>query len=270
MKRIKITSSIEDKVTKAELKYYSSLNQKKYRDIEDKFPIEGDHLIEEILQSKYYKNKLEKIFISKEYNNEDILTSLKNSNIPLERLDKKDIEKLSDTKTPQGIVGVVNKNHETKPDAASLIVALDEINDPGNLGTIIRTCYWFNVDELILSAGTADIFNPKVIRSSQGAIFNLAIRTGVDLGEYLDNSSNNGWKVYLTLLNSTQSVSETQFSKEGKYIFVFGNESNGISKNIASNSSLRSVKIPSYSGCKSLNVGISVGIVLNEFRNKVN
>lgn len=257
-------------MTKAELKYYSSLRQKKYRDRDDKFLIEGDHLIEEILKSKYYSDNLEKVFISKKYDNDLILTSLNKRNIPFDRLDHKEIEKLSDTKTPQGIVGVVNKNPDIKPAADYLIVALDAINDPGNLGTIIRTCYWFNVDELILSESSADIFNPKVVRSSQGAVFNLAIRTGVTLSNYLAESSNNGWKVYLTLLNSLQSLSETPFYDGEKYIFVFGNESNGISKDITTNTIFQSLKIPSYSDCESLNVGISVGILLNEFRNKIN
>ena len=257
-------------MTKAELKYYCLLNQKKYRDIEDKFLIEGNHLIEEIIKSKYYSKNLERVFLSKQYDNEVILTLLNKENIPFDIIDTKEIDKLSDTKTPQGIVGIVNKNLKTKPNAASLIIALDEINDPGNLGTIIRTCYWFNVEELVLSKGSVDIFNPKVVRSSQGAVFNLAIRTGVNLSEYLNERSTKDWNVYLTLINSTQSLAETSFSNEGKYIFVFGNESNGISKEIAVNSSFQSIKIPSYSECESLNVGIAVGIVLNEVRNKLN
>mgnify|MGYP002622869973 CR=1 FL=1 len=255
-------------MTRAELKYYISLHQKKYRDKENKFLIEGIHLIEEILKSKFYSNNLETVFVSGEFDDKDLLSKLAKNNIPFEIINNKEIEKLSETKTPQGIVGVVNKITSSKPKGSSLIVALDMINDPGNIGTIIRTCYWFNVDELILSKGSADIFNSKVIRSSQGAVFNLSITTGIDLVDYLNKQHRNGFKVYLTTLNTSQTTTETVFTGNDKFIFVFGNESTGISKSILENPDFHSIKIPPYSECESLNVGISVGIILNEFRNK--
>ena len=253
-------------MTKAELKYYSSLNQKKYRDIENRFLIEGTHLIEEILKSKYYSDNLEKVFLSAGYNDKVVLDAINKKNIMADIIGEKEINKLSDTKTTQGIIGVVKKPDQQIKVKSSLLIALDGINDPGNLGTIIRTCYWFNVDELILSSGSADVFNPKVIRSSQGAVFNIAIRTGIDLNNFLSGKHKDGFKVFLTSLNTSQLISDLNFSKDGKFIFVFGNESKGISNDLINNSEFIPVSIPSYSDCESLNVGISVGIVLNEFR----
>ncbi len=156
-------------VSNNELKYYSSLKQKKYREKEKKFLIEGFHLAEECLKSAY---KMETIILKDdidESEHKNILAKASKKNINIEKLPSKQFSKLSETKEPQGIISIVNKpdNPGGNNSFGNNVIALDRINDPGNLGTIIRTAYWFGIDSIIVSAGSADIYNSKVLRSSQ-------------------------------------------------------------------------------------------------------
>jgi TrmH family RNA methyltransferase len=257
-------------ITKAEGKYYASLKQKKYRDLEKKFIIEGTHLIEEVLTSEYYNKNLDKVFIRNDYTDDAILKKLSKAGVPVFSIESKTFDKIADTITPQGIFGIV-KYLETAPKASqgSLIIAFDEINDPGNLGTILRTAYWFGVKGAALSKNSVDIYNPKVIRSSQGGSFNILAETNLDLHTYLTSKQKDGWTVLLTDLSAEENISEMDLKTGGKYVVVFGSEANGISKEILDDPGFRRVKIRGHSDCESLNVGVSVGIVLNEMINKI-
>jgi len=256
-------------LTKAELKYYQSLNKKKTREEEGKFLIEGEHLIEEAMSSKFYSESIERIFIRNNFDNKTLLDQIQTSRIKQDVLDTKAFEKLSETKTPQGIIGVVNIPDIDENISGNLVIALDNLNDPGNLGTILRTAYWFDVSYVVLSNNSVDIHNPKVLRGSQGAVFNIPILQNIDLGEYLDKKHIEGWKIILTSLDSPNYLEDLSFSNSDKIIFVFGNEAAGISENILGDQRFKKVKIRSYSDCESLNVGISAGIVLNEYRSRV-
>ncbi|MBZ0202921.1 MAG: RNA methyltransferase [Ignavibacteria bacterium] len=155
-----------------------------------------------------------------------------------------------------------------------LVIALDRISDPGNLGTIIRTAYWFNVSTIILSKDSADPFNQKVLRSSQGGVFNTNIIEDADLLMELQNLKSKGYKIYLFTLDASNSLSKLaeseEFCKSGeseKSVLVFGNESSGISEEIlGSDDEFISIKIDGYTDSESLNIGISCGIALYEFR----
>jgi TrmH family RNA methyltransferase len=249
--------------TKAEIKHYASLKLKKYRDLEKKFIIEGSHLIEEILTSKYYRDDLEMVFVTNEYPGENIIKTLSKLNIPVHSIDNKSFNKLSDTVSPQGILGIVRIPENKNNPEGNLIVALDEINDPGNMGTILRTAYWFDIPNVVLSKNSVDIHNSKVIRGSQGGIFNVFTRSNIDLHSYLSEKAKEGWIIFLTDLTAENVLSDIELDINGKYIFVFGNEANGISEEIISDDQFRKVKIKSYTDCESLNLGVSVGIVLN-------
>lgn len=251
-------------ITKAEAKYYASLKQKKYRDLEKKFIVEGTHLIEEVLTSEYYSKNLDKVFVRSDYSDNAIMSKLSKAGVSIISVDSKTFDKISDTVTPQGILGIVKYLEKPAPSQSNLIIAFDELNDPGNLGTIIRTAYWFGVKEIALSRNSVDIYNPKVIRSSQGGSFNILAETNLDLHDYLSAKQDEGWSILLTDLSADDFISDVKFNSEEKYVIVFGNESNGISQNILDDNNFRRVKIKSYSDCESLNVGISVGIILNE------
>ncbi|HEY5533542.1 MAG TPA: RNA methyltransferase [Ignavibacteria bacterium] len=256
-------------MTKNEIKYFVNLKKKEFRDSEDIFLIEGTHLIGECLSSKYYKNNLTRIFITSNYKNV-LLEKLKTAGFAFEVLQENIFNKLSETKNPQGIIAVVKINVGkifTGIDV-DLAIALDNINDPGNLGTILRTCWWFGVNKIFISSNSVDLFNSKVIRGSQGALFNLDISTNIDLNKTLKGLSNIGWKLYATDLKANKYLDEIDFGVTKKNIFVFGNEANGISTEILSNPLFKKIKIKGHSSCESLNIGVSVGIVLDYILNR--
>ncbi len=248
-----------------DLKYFSSLKQKKYREKEGKFLIEGFNLIDECLLSSY---KIECIIVSEELLGTDqksIPNSIAEKKIPLHCIKKFQFKKLTETENSQGIAAVVFKKSPTHFDynSAKLIVALDKINDPGNLGTIIRTSYWFGADPIILGSGSVDLYNSKVIRATQGAIFHLDIYEDINLFNELEQLKLKGFQVFLFDLKAEIILDKACFGE--KNVFVFGNESEGISPKLLTLPFER-VKIKGYSNCESLNIAVSCGIALNYFR----
>ena len=257
-------------MTNKELKYYENLKRKKFRDSEDLFLIEGIHLIEECLKSKYYSQSLKKLVVRNGFENDKFLKNIQTvrSNIEIVYLEKNKFKRLSETVNTQGIIGVVQKTSlKRKSKRKNLIVALDCINDPGNLGTIIRTCYWFDVDEVLISKQSAELFNSKVIRATQGAMFNMIIKENQDLTKELNKLNTEGYQIYLADSNGKKLLSDLNFENNDSVVFVFGNEAHGISKELNKSKSFNTIRIKRNTDCESLNVGVSVGIVLNRFRN---
>jgi RNA methyltransferase, TrmH family len=249
------------------LKNYIKLKQKKYRDESGQFLIEGLHLVEECLKSKFYKKNIEMIFIRKDFSDENIMNKLRG--IETEILSEFDFSRLSETENPQGIIGLVNKSEHMPAQNNKIICALDNLNDPGNLGTIFRLCWWFGIDNILISRNSVDIFNSKVIRASQGAMFNLIIREKVDLPSELINLSNNNYEVLITDLKTKSTLHDYKFGKEKNYILVFGNEANGISPEIRNVQEFTKIKIDSYTNCESLNVASSAAIIFYELRKNI-
>jgi TrmH family RNA methyltransferase len=250
-----------------DLKYIGKLKQKKYRDSEKLFIIEGKHLIEECLNSEYFSDKLQKIILRNDFDDKIFLEKI--TEFSIETLSGVDFRKLTETVNSQGIIGIVKmpeqpQNVIRKESASKVVVALENVNDPGNLGTILRTCYWFGVNEIIISENSVDLYNSKVIRASQGAIFNVNIYCDVNLPFELENYRKSGYEIFFTKLDSHILLNENIFSKEKKYLFVFGNEANGISVNLKKSVVHSGIRIKSYSKCESLNLATSVGIVLYE------
>lgn len=259
-------------MTNNELKDIIKLKQKKYRDEENKFLIEGIHIIEECLASNVYASSIERIYIDDSRRGEKIFDALPglSQKAEIEYIPSSAINKISDTVSPQGILAVVNKPViKSKFAGDALVVVLDNINDPGNLGTIIRTCYWFGVKNVLLGLGTADIYNTKTIRATQGSIFHVNTFSDVDLAKLLGKISEKGRKVILTTLDGAEYLDEYKISNKEKYLIVLGNEANGISKDILEIPFLQRLKIRGFSNCESLNVATSAGIILNAFANAV-
>ena len=257
-------------MTNNELKYYENLKRKKYRDSEDLLLIEGIHLIEECLKSKYYSQSLNKLIIRNGFINNEFLKIIQAvpGNIEIVYLEKNKFKKLSETVNTQGIIGVVQKTPlKRKSKRKNLIVALDCINDPGNLGTIIRTCYWFDVDEILISQQSAELFNSKVVRATQGAMFNIIIKENQDLSKELNKLSTEGYQIYLADSNEKKLLSDLKFENKEHAVFVFGNEAHGISKELIRLKNFNTIRIRRNTQCESLNVGVSVGIFLNSYRN---
>lgn len=252
-------------MTRNELKYYQKLKQKKYRDAEKKFIAEGVHLINECLLSSSYKNNIEHVIIRKNFDDADLLQKLDKSKLNISRLDDKDFDSLTETVNPQGVLSIIKKipaGPHTKFSNEKFMVALDRINDPGNLGTIIRTCYCFGVDRLLLGIGSVELFNPKVIRSAQGALFHLNVSEEVDLQTTLTALSNSH-SIILTDPASEEYLDTYDFKKKSGCVVVFGNEAGGICAEIMDVKNYERLKIRMYSDCESLNIAVSAGIILN-------
>jgi len=262
-------------LTNNELKYYERLKHKKYRDEENKFLIEGIHIIEECLKSEHYIGHIEKVFLRIDFKDEELIKKINTETPDIEIifLENKKFNKLSETENSQGILAAIKKIAPPQflksqiPNPKSKIkVALDLINDPGNLGTIIRTCYCFDVDEILISQNSADIYNSKVIRSSQGALFHLNVRNETDLVEEIKNLHQNNFEVILTDLNANKYLSEYKFETKKNYVLVFGSEANGISNELLDNKNYDKIKIKGYADCESFNVAVSAGIIMYEVR----
>ncbi|MCC6866077.1 MAG: RNA methyltransferase [Ignavibacteria bacterium] len=246
-----------------QLKLFASLKNKKYRHQHKLFLIEGFHLIDECLKSNF---ELEYIILRNDIDlqgHTSILKKISNNKTIVEPLPEKQFNLLSETESSQGIIGVVKIPVVKSPKAeGKIILALDRINDPGNLGTIIRTAWWFGIKDILLSDDCADIYNPKVIRATQGGIFNINFAENCDLLTELQSLYSHGYKIFLFTLNCDKKLS--QLKDTGKSVLVFGSEAHGINENIL-NAGFQNVKIEGYSNAESLNVAVSSAIAMYQF-----
>lgn len=252
-----------DVLTANQIKQFISLKQKKYRLEQSRFLIEGFHLIEECLKSQH---KLEYIILREGVDlqgHTEILMMISQNKTIVEPLPVKQFNKLTETESSQGIVGIVKRHAygSAKP-GGNLIIALDKVSDPGNIGTIIRTAYWFGIKDILLSQDCADPYNPKVIRSTQGGIFHVNIFEDADLRLELNKLKSDKYNIYLFTLYSD--IYLEQISGIEKSVLVFGSEAHGISNELL-NAGFENVKIKGFSDCESLNVAISAGIALHHF-----
>ena len=274
-----------EKISKAQVKFVRSLQLKKVRDAEGLFVAEGEKCVEELrrgFELVYY--------IQTGLRPDRIQTGLRPDRILLAT--SAEIEQMSSLKTPQGVIGVFKKNGGLmNGDAAKplnggmmqgdLILVLDGVQDPGNLGTIIRTCDWFGVHEIVCSKDTADCYNPKVVQATMGALARVKVRY-LDLPQWLEGIRNqeSGIRIYGTLLdgkNMYEVLGNGGLTQTGlrpdrvQTIIIMGNEGNGISAEVRKFIT-DPIYIPTYPNketsdvVESLNVSIATAIVLAEFR----
>ena len=243
---MEVVSSLQNE----KIKNLSKLLQKKYRDEENKFLVEGDHLVEEAKKSGLL---LEIIKCEDVLDDYDVPTTIVTYDV---------IKRLSNTINPQRIIGVVKKIEEKE--LGDRILLLDEIQDPGNLGTIIRSSLAFNIDSIVLSNNSVDVYNDKVIRSSEGMFFHINI-VRKDLKELIAELHNKGYKVYGTKVDGGTLVDKIE--KTDKYALVMGNEGNGVKEDILDLCD-EFVYIDMNSKVESLNVGVATSIILYEFNKR--
>ena len=237
-------------LSKNQLKLITSLQQKKYRMKHNLFVAEGTKVVGEFLDSNFV---LHHLFCVEdfEYENIDNLTS-----ISIEEL-----KKISTLKTPNNVLAVFRMPESLKLINEGLILVLDEINDPGNLGTIIRLCDWFGVDQLVCSLNTVDCYNSKVVQSSMGSLTRISI-VYTELDTYLKKSK---LPKFATLMNA-KSIYEVELPKNA--VIIMGNEANGINNEILDLLD-NSISIPRFGKLQkteSLNVANATAILLSEFR----
>ena len=262
-----------EKISKSQVKLVKSLQLKKFRDELGLFVAEGEKCVSEL------SKRFELVHLFREGENAT----------------RTEIEQMSGLRTPQGVIGVFKKRDLSTFNfqLSTVVLALDGIQDPGNLGTIIRTCDWFGVHDIICSLDTADCFNPKVVQVTMGALARVRVHY-VNLPEWLEGIKHqeSGIRIYGTLLEgkdmyevlsaqksvspkddltATRSYSNAVLQQRGHEVIIMGNEGNGISPEVRPLVT-HPIRIPSYPNKKtsdvieSLNVSIATGIVLAEFR----
>lgn len=245
-------------LSKNQIKEIRKLHISKYRRQEKSFIIEGPKIVAEFINSKY---KVTKVFALEEWTNENYSIH-KN----IERISPKELQAISLLKTPNKVLAIAfypdeNTFNYNKND---LILALDSIQDPGNLGTIIRIADWFGINKLVCSSETADAYNPKVVQASMGAHTRVNF-CYTNLEDWLSKLSVDT-PIYGTLLEG-DNIYETELCNNG--VIVIGNEGNGISPQIQSLIKQR-ITIPAYgeSMMESLNAAVATAIVCSEFRRR--
>nr|WP_298989394.1 RNA methyltransferase [uncultured Polaribacter sp.] len=236
-------------ISKNQLKLITSLSQKKYRQKHKLFVAEGVKVVNELLNSSF---ELDQLFAT-----EDFDTQNKNCQI----ISNEELRKISSLKTPNKVLGIFKIPAEKEISNKGLILVLDDINDPGNLGTIIRLCDWFGVTTLVCSNETVDCYNQKVVQSSMGSLTRLAIKY-LNLKEYLSNTE---LPTFIADMDG-ENVYKKELPKEA--VLIMGNEANGVSDEIKSLIKHK-ISIPRFGNLQeteSLNVATATAILLSEFR----
>ena len=227
-----------ESVNNERIKRFSKLQNKKYRDLEGFFIVEGEHLVEEAKK----KNLLVEVF------------SLDGSDGTI--VSEAVMRKLSGLKSVPKVLGIAKKPENTQ--IKGNILMLDGIQDPGNLGTIIRSAVAFNIDTIVASLDTVDVYNTKTLRSSEGMIFNINYVTA-DLENIIKNLKDHN--VYVTNVLNGESLDDIE--TKGNYALIVGNEGSGVRKNIQELAT-NTLYIPMNDKCESLNVAIATSIILYE------
>ena len=230
------------------IKSIKKLREKKYRDIEGLFIVEGKNLVMEA-----YKNNLLKTLIVLD-------NSSFNLSIETIRVSENVMKYLSELNTPNEIMGICYKKKEEN--ISGNILILDNIQDPGNLGTIIRSAVAFSISTIIVSPDTVSIYNSKVLRSTQGLLFdvNIIVR---DISGAIDDLKQNGYKIYGTKVDNGKNLKD--MDSTNKYAVIMGNEGSGVNKDILDKCD-EYIYIPMNEKCESLNVGVATSIILYEMR----
>lgn len=237
---------IYSSVHNEKIREIKDLNNKSTRDEKGLFLVEGEHLIIEA----YKKNILKEIIVLDNYEID--------VNVPKIVVTENVMKYISNLTTISKIIGVCKKQEHNK--IGNKVLILDNLQDPGNLGTIIRSSVAFNVDTIILSKDTVDIYNPKVIRASQGMIFNIDFIID-DLEKIIKNLKEKGYKIMATDVKNGKSLN--MLANIPKVAIIMGNEGNGVSEKLKKLSD-EFLYINISKDCESLNVAVATSIILYE------
>ncbi len=245
------------------IKHIKKLKDKKYRDINKEFIIEGIKLIKEAIEEKA---DIKHIVICDNCQNvanipKDLMYEI--AKYECVYVTEKIFSSITDVNAPQGMLAIIGiNNNQTQIDySQDIIVALDDIQDPGNLGTILRTIDSVGLNQVLVSKGTADCYSPKVVRSTMGAIFRVRIIECENLDKSLKEIKKHKFDLVVTSLQTENSVYDLKFNKK---VIVIGNEANGVEQNIQNISDIK-VKIPMIGKTESLNASVATGVILYEY-----
>ena len=243
------------------IKHIRKLKDKKYRDESNEYVVEGVKLVEEAVKENA---KIKQIIVCED--------TTRTYEIPTHiciSVSNKIFNIITQVTNPQGIMAIIEKNaQDAQIDySQDIIVVLDDVQDPGNLGTILRTVDSIGLNQIIVSKGTADAFNSKVVRSTMGAIFRIKIIEVENLAQAIKEMRKHHFKLMVTSLQTKNSIYDIDFNKK---IIVIGNEANGVSKEIQDMADEKA-KIPMLGRTESLNASVAAGVVMYEYvRQKLN
>ncbi len=248
------------------IKKIKKLKEKKFRDEENVYLVEGTKMLKEAIDEKA---NIHTIVVCEE--------CIKDNTIEKELLyeiakyeciyvTEKVFKSITDVTNPQGVLAVIEKKNNSNNINfdEDIIIILDGIQDPGNLGTILRTVDSIGVKQIIVSKDTVDSYNPKVVRSTMGASFRINVIETENLVETIKEIQKNGYEVIATSLETNNSIYDIDFMKKA---IIIGNEANGISKEVQDVSDIK-VKIPMLGKTESLNAGVAAGIMMYEYVRK--
>lgn len=240
-------------LVKQRIKYIQTLGQKKFREKEGFFIAEGPKLVHELLEADV--TAVKEVYALKEWIDNSLVLP---ANISIVEISEQELEKISQLTTPNLVVAIVQQfdtgNTLTAKDQITL--ALDKVQDPGNLGTIIRIADWFGIKQIVCSLDSADMYNPKVVQSTMGSIARVKI-IYTDLKEWLAAQKN--IPIYAASLQG-ENIASIKKINEG--IIIIGNESKGISKELLKRAMIR-ITIPAKGKAESLNAAVATGIILS-------
>jgi len=237
-------------LVKSRIKYIQSLGQKKFRDETGCFIAEGPKIVQELLEAGLVKE----VYALNEWitENNQLLAGTDTFEVT-----EADLEKISQLKTANKVLAVLNQFEVTQPVVEKrLLLALCGIQDPGNLGTIIRIADWFGVDQVVCSEDTADVYNPKVVQATMGSIARVKVFYK-NLEDWLGQLQ--ATTIYATVL---EGADIRTIEKPASGVILVGNESQGISPSLQAFAQVR-ITIPRKGGAESLNAGVATGIILS-------
>ena len=245
------------------IKHIKKLKDKKERDLSNEYIIEGIKLIQEAIQENA---KIKQIIICDDCEKTESIPKDLMYEIAKQEciyVTNKVFDSITEVMNPQGILAIIEKQSKEIQidDKQDIILALDDIQDPGNLGTILRTADSIGLTQILVSKGTADSYNPKVVRSTMGAIFRVKIIECEDLVKTLKEIKKHKFEIVVSSLQTDNSIYDINYHKK---VIVIGNEANGVKKEIQDLAD-KKIKIPMLGKTESLNASVATGIILYEY-----
>lgn len=242
-------------ITNNQIKFVRSLHLKKNRDAHNCFIVEGEKMVDELLKSEF---KVQSVFATKDWKNPAI------ENEKVQYISEKQLERISDLKSPNKLIAVVEKSNDSFEISSilqGLTLVLDDISNPGNLGTIIRLCDWFGVKNIICSRNSVELYNPKVIQATMGSFLRVNVYY-TDIVALIKQMPNN----FLIYGSFMEGENIRNVDLEENALLIMGNESIGISEELQQLISRKIAIKNNSSEAESLNVAIATAILLYEFK----
>lgn len=239
-------------LSKGEIKNISRLKQKKYRKTDGLFVVEGVKPVREVLNSKL---KVTRLFVTEEFFNDFSRFE------GCESIRRAQMQQLSSMKTPPGVLALVEIPQNVKSSRTGGVLLAESINDPGNLGTMLRTADWFGIKTIILSEDSVDVYNPKTVQASMGSVFRVGVKY-MDLTLAVNELKASEISVYGATLNG-KNVYKTEFPQN--FALLMGSESHGLSGELLKLCD-EQVSIPAFGQAESLNVAVSCAVILGEIK----